>query len=207
MKKEIRECINRYKDLWERMEGYDPVISKESTNNSFFVRHHSAARSDILEKSWFSEYTDEMYDSVSDCLACFRWYVIPERLREVSGLLEETDLEILLDNAGYSASLIAEELFSMIDKCLESGSCSDNDLHRIRLAYNGLSGYQDDIVRRIAQWGPHYGIMYPDTNASGVSGFAMSIVRNPYQEALYSGFIGKPSKNTATSSITGVFAG
>lgn len=190
MKKEIRECINRYKDLWERMEGYDSAGSDANMNKSFFVRHHSAARSDILEKSWFSEYTDEMFDSPFDCLAFYRWYVIPIKLQEVSGLHEETDLELLLDSAGYSTSLIAEELFCMIDTCLESGHCSENDLHRIRLAYNGLSGFQDDIIRSIAQWGD-----------------VSKHVWNPFQEGLYAGCISKPAIRTSVAPFTRAFAG
>ncbi len=153
MKREIRKCVNRYRGFWERQESYDFEVPEDSMTNGFFVRHHSFARSDILEKSWFSEYTDEKYDSAFDCLAYYRWYVIPEKIREVSGLWEETDLELLLDSAGYSTSLIAEELFRMIDVCLESGKCREEDLHRIRLAYNGLSGFQDDFIHRIAQWG------------------------------------------------------
>ncbi|MCK5116221.1 MAG: hypothetical protein KAR44_06445 [Candidatus Aegiribacteria sp.] len=153
MKKEIREYVNRYRRLRARQEGYSSAVSEDSTKKGFFVRHHSFTRSDIFEKSWFSEYTDEVFASPFDCLAFYRWYVIPEKLREVSGLSKETDLELLLDRAGYSTSLIAEELFCMIDICLESGHCSKTDLHRIRLAYNGLTGFQDDYVRRIAQWG------------------------------------------------------
>ncbi|MEN8208864.1 MAG: hypothetical protein ABFR50_06405 [Candidatus Fermentibacteria bacterium] len=153
MKREIREGTIHVRGLWERQETSMSMISEDCANAGFFVRHHSFARSDIQENSWFSEYTDEQYDSPFDCLAYYRWHVIPEKLREASGLRDETDLELLLDNAGYSASLIAEELFCMIDACLESGNCSEEDLQRIRLAYNGLSGFQDDYVHRIAQWG------------------------------------------------------
>ncbi len=146
----------------------------------FFVRHHSFARSDILEKSWTSEYTDEMFDSPFECLAYFRWHVIPDKLREVSGLWEEADLELLLDSAGYSTSLIAEELFCMIDICLESGRCSKKDLQRIRLAYNGLSGFQDDCVCRIAEWGNvsnHTEISYPEGFYTGCS--SKSLIQIP----------------------------
>ena len=145
-------------------------ISEDGLKNGFSVRHHSFARSDNLEKTWFSEYTDEIFDSPFECLAFYRWHVIPDKLREVSGLWEETDLELLLDSAGYSTSLIAEELFCMIDNCLESGQCSESDLNRIRLAYNGLSGFQDDFVSRIAQWG----------NVS-------NHLHNPFLEGSYSG--------------------
>ncbi len=169
MKREIRECVNRYRGLWERQEGYDSVVSEGGMKNGFSVRHHSFARSDNLEKSWFSEYTDEFFDSPFDCLAYYRSFVIPEKLREASGLWEETDLELLLDSSGYSTSLIAEELFCMIDNCLEAGQCSEKDLTRIRLAYNGLSGFQDHYVSRIAQWG----------NVSNP-------VQNPFREEFYS---------------------
>ncbi len=166
MKMEIRERINHVRSLWERQEGCSSVVQKNCVNNGFFVRHHSFARPDSREKGWFSEYTDEKYNSAFDCLAYYRWYVIPEKLREVSGLWEETDLELLLDNAGYSVSFIAEELFCMIDACLESGSCSEEDLDRIRLAYNGLSGFQDDFIQRIAQWG--------STTDRGISKFSIN---------------------------------
>ncbi|MBN2587499.1 MAG: hypothetical protein JXR55_09420 [Candidatus Fermentibacteraceae bacterium] len=94
-----------------------------------------------------------MYPSALHCLACLRWRIIPERLREASGLADETDLDTLLDGSGYSVSLIAEGLFEMLDECLESSSCTPEDLRRIRLAYNGLSGFGDDGADRIAAWG------------------------------------------------------
>lgn len=147
MKREIRNSINRYRNLWIKMKDYRSVVSAEGKGNAFIARHHLSSRSEALDKSWFSEYTDEMYDSTLDCLACYRWYIIPERLREASGLQKETNLETLLDSAGYSTSLIAEELFSMIDACLESGRCSIEDLNRIRLAYNGLSGFYDIFTK------------------------------------------------------------
>ena len=190
MKREIREYVNRYRGYWERQEGFDSPVLENSRKEGFFVRCHSFTRSDILEKSWFSEYTDEMFDSPFDCLACYRWFAIPEKLREVSGLLEETDLELLLNSAGYSTSLIAEELFCMIDICLESGNCSENDLHRIRLAYNGLSGFQDSIVHRIAQWG----------NVS-------NHVQSQFRDEIYSACVRTPSPHFSVTSNAGVFAG
>jgi len=110
--------------------------------------------SELHKKSWFSEYTDEKYHSIFDCLACYRWYIIPQRLRKAAGLPEETDIEVLLDSAGYATSLIAEELFSMLDICLESQRCSIKELDMIRQAYNGLSGFSDSLVLRIVKWGP-----------------------------------------------------
>ncbi len=207
MNREIRDCVNHYKNLWTNMADYGSVISSSPKGKAFFVRHHFFARADDLEKSWYSEYTNEMYDSVFDCLACYRWYVIPEKLREVSGFREETDLEHLLDSAGYSASLIAEELFCMIDTCLESGCCSEDDLHRIQLAYNGLSGYQDEFVSRIVQWGTHHKTMYPDMNITRISGQVMSGMRNPFQKGYYSGCIPKHSNNSSAASVSGAFAG
>lgn len=207
MNSEIRKYINYYKGLWAEMVDYGSVVSSCPESRGFFVRHHSFARSDVLEKNWYSEYTDEMYNSPFDCLACYRWYVIPERLREVSGLPEETDLDLLLDSAGYSTSLIAEELFCMIDLCLDSGCCSENGLHRIRQAYNGLSGFQDDYISRIAQWGPNSGIMFQDMNAAGINGSVMFSVRNPYQEGFHSGYLGTPANNPSRASTSGVFAG
>lgn len=175
------------------MADYRSVISSFPEGKTFFVRHHSFVRSDILEKNWYSEYTDEMFDSLFDCLACYRWYVIPERLRDVSGLRDETDLELLLDRAGYSISLIAEELFCMIDTCLESGNCSEQDLHRIQLAYNGLSGFQDNFIRGIERWGLNRG--------------NVPAVRNPIPEGFYKGYIQKLSAISSAASGIGVFAG
>lgn len=197
MKSEISDRIEHYKNLWTGMADYGSVISSFPEGKDFFVRHHSFVRSDIKEKSRYYEYTDEMYDSLFDCLACYRWYVIPDRLREVSRLFEENDLEILLDSSGYSTSLIAEELFCMIDNCLESGHCSEEDLHRIRMAYNGLSGFQDDVVCRIAQWG----------NAVLEGDPVVSRIQNPFREGFYAGCISKPSINTSVASISGAFAG
>ena len=207
MKCEIKHYVDYYRNQWKDMADYGSVVSSSPEGKVFFVRHHSFARSDILEKNWYSEYTDEMYDSSFDCLACYRWYVIPERLREVSGLREETDLELLLDSAGYTASLIAEELFCMIDMCLESGCCSEKDLHRIQLAYNGLSGFQDAFVCRIAQWGTNRGIKYPDRNLAGIIDSAMSGVRNPFREGCCSGYTRRLMNNHSTASVTEVFAG
>lgn len=197
MKREISERIEHYKKLWTGMADYGSVISSSPEGREFLVRHHSFFRSDIKEKSRYHEYTDEMYDSLYDFLACYRWYVIPGRLREVSGLSDETDLEILLDSSGYSASLIAEELFCMIDDCLESGHCSEKELHRIRLAYNGLSGFQDDVVCRIAQCGNAVFEGYP----------VMSHIQNPFLEGYYAGCISKPPISISAAPLSGAFAG
>ncbi len=188
MKSEIRNSIDRYRNLWVQKEDYHSVVSAEGEGKVFISRHHLFSRSEALDKNWFSEYTDEMYDSTLDCLACYRWYIIPERLREASGLREETDLETLLDSVGYSTSLIAEELFSMIDACLESGSCSEDDLSRVRLAYNGLSGFQDIFVCRIAQWGSikNGGKLYAQKNVDDVSFTSTSFVSNPNYQGIYS---------------------
>ena len=152
---------------------------------SFFVRHHSFAGHDTLENSRYNEYTDEMFDSPFECLAYYRQHVIPDKLREVSGLWEETDLELLLDSAGYSVSLIAEELFCMIDICLESGRCSGKDLQRIRQAYNGLSGFRDNCVHRITQWG-------------SISNHA----QNPFQEGFYTGCTSESLTRIPAASIS-----
>lgn len=188
MKIGIRNSIDRYKNLWARMEDYHSVVSNKGEGKAFTARHHLFSRSEILEKNWVSEYTDEMYDSIFDCLACYRWYKIPERLQNASGLQDETDIEILLDSAGYSTSLIAEELFSMIDTCLESGSCSENDLHRIRLAYNGLSGFKDIFVCRIVKWGPVENRCKSHTSEiiAGARVHTTAFVRNPTGESIYS---------------------
>ena len=207
MKTEIGNLIDRYRNLWVKMEDYRSVVSAEGKGKAFIARHHLFSKSEVHDKSWFSEYIDEMYDSSLDCLACYRWYIIPERLRDASGLRKENDLEILLDGAGYSTSLIAEELFSMIDACLESGNCSEEDLNRIRLAYNGLSGFKDIFMCKIVKWGPirNSGI-YDEKKAEDISFNSTACVRNSLRTGIYSNCIRKTENDTSGKFITGAFA-
>jgi len=153
MKKEIQSSINRYRNLWVKYKDYRSTLSVQDESKVFFARHFQFTGSESQKNSRYTGYSDDMYDSVFDCLACYRWYIIPDRLRRVSGLVHEIKIEKLLDAVGYSTSLIAEELFLMIDICLESGRCSGKDLQKIRLAFNGLSGFQDPYVCSIVQWG------------------------------------------------------
>ena len=146
--------IKKYRNLWKQGETYGEVVSRDGFSVGFHARQHHFARSEALGKNWFSEYTEEKYDSVIECLACYRWFIIPDRLKQASGRYDLTSIDELLDLAGYSTSLIAEELFYMIDSCLESGVCLKNDLEMIRCAYNGLSGFEDLFINRITDWGP-----------------------------------------------------
>ena len=185
MKKEIRRSIDRYSGLWERMEDYRSAAKTGSSGRAFISRLQLFSRSKHSENNRLSWYTDEIWNSVFDCLACYRWYIIPDRLRKASGLLEETDIEILLNAAGYSKSLIAEELFYMLDGCLKAGRCSEVDLERIRIAYNGLSGFHDCSTCRIVKWGP---VDNPGTgkNADKKNTASTFFVRSPFSQAVYS---------------------
>lgn len=149
-----RRCINRYRNLWKRGETYSKVVSRNGIRAGFYARQHHFARSEALGKNWFSEYTEEKYDSTIECLACYRWFIIPDRLRQISGRYDLDSIDELLNLTGYTTSLIAEELFCLIDFCLESGVCLNSDLEMIRRAYNGLSGFEDHFVNRITDWGP-----------------------------------------------------
>ncbi len=146
--------IKQYRDLWKQGETYSRIVSRSDIRDGFHARQHRFARSEASGKNWFSEYTEEKYDSVTECLACYRWFIIPDRLRQSSGRYDLTDIDELLNMAGYSTSLIAEELFCMIDSCLESDKFLVRDLEMIRCAYNGLSGFEDHFVNRITVWGP-----------------------------------------------------
>lgn len=148
-----------YQELWLSGAVRWPAAagSRVLESQRFCSRHHTFRRNATgFGGSDHGLYVNQMFESVFECLACYRWFRIPERLLEIcrDGWPEASrDIEALLDRAGYSASLIAEELFGMIDQCLESGVCTDHDLHAIRLAYNGLSGFDDPVVSRITSWG------------------------------------------------------
>ncbi|MCK5064831.1 MAG: hypothetical protein KAQ97_06085 [Candidatus Fermentibacteraceae bacterium] len=148
-----RRYIKRYTNLWKQGESYSKIISRTGIHARFYARQHRFTQPEALGKSWFSEHTIEKYDSAIECLACYRWFIIPEHLRQASGRYDLKNIDELLDLAGYSKSLIAEELFFMIDSCLESGICLKSDLEMIRRAYNGLSGFEDLFINRITDWG------------------------------------------------------
>ncbi len=92
------------------------------------------------------------YSTPLQCLDHMRRVLIPDRLREKTGLAGCHDMEVLLDNCGFTVSLIAEELIAMIDSCIESSECSPSDLRRIREAYNSLSGFGPALGHRISSW-------------------------------------------------------
>lgn len=149
-----RRYIKRYTNLWKQGESCSRILSRPGLHNGFYARRHRFTRQEAPGKNWFSEHTIEKYDSAIECLACYRWFIIPDRLRQASGRYGLRNIDELLDLAGYSTSLIAEELFFMIDSCLESGICLESDLEKIRQAYNGLSGFEDIHINRITDWGP-----------------------------------------------------
>lgn len=153
MKPRILNYIEHYKKLWFDPGGYHPAGSYEEDGKGFSVRLISYSRSAVRERELQVEYRNEMYQSVIECIACYRYFKIPQRLRNASGKLHLTEVEDLLNSVDYSTSMITEELFYMLDMCLEKGICTRTELERIRLAYNGLSGFNDTYVIRIARWG------------------------------------------------------
>ncbi|MCK4671562.1 MAG: hypothetical protein KAT47_03395, partial [Candidatus Aegiribacteria sp.] len=58
-----RRYIKQYRNLWKRGETYSKVVSRDGIRAGFYARQHHFARSETLEKNWFSEYTEEKYDS------------------------------------------------------------------------------------------------------------------------------------------------
>ncbi|MFO8184498.1 MAG: hypothetical protein R6U39_10025 [Candidatus Aegiribacteria sp.] len=108
----------------------------------------SCAKGSSSVNSGTGSYSQHVFQTPLEWLVNLRDVVLPEILREASGLRGETDLELLLDGSGYSVSLVAEELISMIDECIESKSFDSHSLEMIRRAYNGLSGFDGPMVSR-----------------------------------------------------------
>jgi len=50
----------------------------------------------------------EIYDSPRDFLTNMKRRIIPQRLREATGLMDESDLDTLLDKAGYRKLLSSQ---------------------------------------------------------------------------------------------------
>jgi len=156
----VTKYEERYREMWESGVSSCPAAAghRQLTDGSFCARHHSF-RSRCGRQGWSDHgvYINETFDSVLECISYYRWFRVPHRLRALcsgSGLVNSTDIEALLDRAGYSVSLTVEELFHMIDHSLETGCCSRDDLHRMRLAYNGISGFREPLRAEIVCWGP-----------------------------------------------------
>lgn len=124
-----------------------PVTFDSDTKESFKVIHliRIDNGTDIFEKRP-DIYSKEEFETVYDWLAHYRYSRIPQMLREICEIRGyfSTDIEGLLNHAGYVVSFIADELFYMIDRCLEHGICSQEDMNRIKQAYNSLSGFESD---------------------------------------------------------------
>ena len=112
----------------------------------------SLVKESYPEYGRMQRHSEQRCGSPLEFLADLRDVVIPEMLREASGLSGETDLEVLLDGSGYSVSLVAEELIFMIDECIESKNFDSGSLDRIKQAYNGLSGFNASSVGRTTGW-------------------------------------------------------
>lgn len=150
----------RYRGMWESGVSSCPAAAghRQLTDGSFCARHHSF-RSSSGRSGWSDHgvYINETFDSAMECLSYYRWFRVPHRLRALcsgSGLANCTDIEELLNSSGYSVSLTVEELFHMMDHCLDTGHCSREDLHRMRLAYNGITGFREPLRAEIVCWGP-----------------------------------------------------
>jgi len=157
---ESRMYETRYRELWlAGVESCPAAAGNRSlTGSSFCARHHSFR----MARGWpgarrHGVFINETFDSVMECLACYRWFRVPLRLRALrsgSGAPPDRNVEELLDRAGYSISLVVEELFGMLDECLGGGVCTGEDLERIRLAYNGIGDLRDPARAEIVCWGP-----------------------------------------------------
>jgi hypothetical protein len=150
----------RYREMWlAGVESCPAAVGNRClTNGSFCARHHSFRRylgwSGGMEHGVF---INETFESVLECLAYYRWFRVPQRLRALcagSWTPPGRDVEELLDRSGYSVSLTVEELFHLMDACLGSGRCSPDDLHRMRLLYNGISDFHRPTRAEIVCWGP-----------------------------------------------------
>jgi hypothetical protein len=149
-----------YREMW--LAGIEScpaaVGNRRLTNNSFCARHHSyRSYHGWPGRGEHGVYINETFESVFECLAFYRWFRVPQRLQSLcmgSGASPIRDIEVLLDRSGYSVSLTVEELFHMMDTCLGSGTCSRDDLHRMRLAYNGISDFHEPTRAEIVCWGP-----------------------------------------------------
>lgn len=166
------EHVSRYREMWLVGVASCPaaVGNRHLTNDSFCARHHAFRRhpgwSGAREHGVF---INETFESVMECLAYYRWFRIPQRLRALragSGVPVSADIEELLDASGYSVSLTVEELFHMLDECLRSGSASPEDLQRMRQAYNGIGGFDEPTRAEIVCWGP-VGEVLADSSLQG----------------------------------------
>jgi hypothetical protein len=127
--------------------------SLEGSAGGFFIVHCENGGTRSMGGRHTEVRNREIFCSPLECLSSLRTHMVPSILREVSGLAEETELEVLLNGCGYSVSFLAEELVGMIDDCLGSGRCTPDDLWRIREVYNSISAFHEGRSRRIAAWG------------------------------------------------------
>jgi hypothetical protein len=123
--------------------------------------------------------SEEVYSDPMDCLMQMRDILIPDRLREKTGLSDCADLTVLLDSCGYVVSFIADELLGCIDQCLKSGGCSPDDLARIRKLYNSLQGFGDTLGHRVSSW--KYCQIEPGFHAGSAGSDSVSAPRFRYR--------------------------
>lgn len=124
-----------------------PVTLDSATKTKFKVVHLTRIDdgTEGFERSP-GVFSKEEFETVYDWLAHYRYSRIPQMLREICATRGyfSTDIEGLLNHAGYVVSFIADELFYMIDRCLEHGICTGKDMNRIKQTYNSLSGFESE---------------------------------------------------------------
>lgn len=145
--------MDRYSSLLKKGQDLPRSYDSPKQDAEFVLKQQMVFRNPETGKSRPGRITQEVYGSAAECLSCIRWYKIPSRLREITGLKHENDIESLLDAAGYRSSMVAEELFHMIDNCLKCHIITSADLNMIRKAYNGISGFKRLEEHRIASMG------------------------------------------------------
>ena len=153
MKSKTDYWMDRYRSLLQNTEELPRSLDSLQQNEGFVLKQRVLFRNPETGKSRKGRTTEEVYESAAECLSCLRFYKIPSRLREITGLSDENNIEALLNDAGYRSSLIAEELFDTIDECLNSHIVTGSDLDIIRRAYNGISGFNHSEKHMIIEWG------------------------------------------------------
>lgn len=128
------------------------IPASRSDSCGFFIRHHEMACGSSND-STMEIRSRENFASALDCLADLRERRIPSLLREATGLHRERDMERLLDSCSYPVAFVAEELLGMIEDCFTTGTCSPEDLRKMREVYNALSSFHEGPSRRISSWG------------------------------------------------------
>ncbi|MBD3277914.1 MAG: hypothetical protein GF388_06420 [Candidatus Aegiribacteria sp.] len=149
MSRKTDQWKDRYSSFLDENQEFPLGRESAGQNEGFVLKHQMVFTDRETGKIRQGLITEEVYGSAVECLSSIRWYKIPSKLREITGLYNENDIEKLLDAAGYRSSMVAEELFDMIDGCLKSHLITTSDLNMIRKAYNGISEFYRPKEQRI----------------------------------------------------------